>query len=165
MRSVRQLSILIHHLCINDLPTKYLREKFKLTKYTRAKILDHQNTTKKKIWPTNTQKETFWPTEVPREKILDTRNTYQKKFYTHETPSKKFCCHTRSCKLKVSVYLFCLKSRKTAFYLHNVIKENHICFYISNSFPPPPPWNNGHRKTLSFEGFFLKVHQFSLVSL
>ena len=49
MRSVRQLSILIHHLCINDLPTKYLREKFKLTKYTRAKILDHQNTTKKKI--------------------------------------------------------------------------------------------------------------------
>ena len=78
MRSVRQLSILIHHLCINDLPTKYPREKFKLTKYTKAKILDYQNTTKKKNLTHEYPRENFLTTEVPREKILDTRNTYQK---------------------------------------------------------------------------------------
>ena len=165
MRSDRQLSILIHHLCINDLPTKYPRENFKLTKYTRAKILERRNTTEKKNLTHEYPRKNFSPKEGPREKTLDTRNTYQKKFYTHETPWEKNSVVTQDHVNLRSQYTFFAWNQEKLLFINIILSRKSIYVFTFQISFPPPPWKNVHRKNLSFEGFFLKVHQFSLVSL
>ena len=124
MRSDRQLSILIHHLCINDLPTKYPRENFKLTKYTRAKILERRNTTEKKNL--THEYSTFSPKEGPREKTLDTRNTYQKKFYTHETSWEKNSVVTQNHVNLRSQYTFFAWNQEKLLFINIMLSRKSI---------------------------------------
>ena len=77
---VQYLSILIAHLYIHELPTKY----------RRVKILDPQNTRKKKFWthkvPTRKKSGLM---KYAREEILDPRNSHKKKSWTHDMPTRR----------------------------------------------------------------------------
>ena len=140
MRSVRQLSILIHHLCINDLPTKYPREKFKLTKYTRAKILDYQNTTKKKNLTHEYPRGDFLTHGSPtRKNLRHTKYLPEKILYPRNTLEKNSVVTQDHVNLRSQYTFFAWNQEKLLFIYIMLSRKTIYVFTFQISFPPPPP--------------------------
>ena len=72
--------MLILHLYIHELPTKYPHKKIGRTKYTQRKISDPRNTHEKKIKNLTIHwRKDLGPTIYPQGETLDSRNTPLKK--------------------------------------------------------------------------------------